>query len=170
MKALIPAIAVAILTTAAYAQSGMDGVQMDHGDMMDHADMMTIGMAADAGQATRTIEVSMRATDDSAMIFAPGVIEVAAGETVRFEITNNGLVEHEFLFNTTMEIQAQKVEMMSGDAHWHDTDNAITLDPGESGELAWTFEAAGVFEFACLIPGHYEAGMFGPLVVRQPSL
>lgn len=164
MNALIPAIAVAALTTAAHAQSSMDGMQMDHGNMTE------LGSAADADEATRTIEVSMRETDDGAMIFVPDVIEVAEGETVRFAITNDGLIEHEFLFNTTMKIEAHKVEMMSGDAHRHASANAITLDPGESGALAWTFDAAGVFAFACLIPGHYEAGMFGPLVVRQPSI
>ncbi|NDW02705.1 plastocyanin/azurin family copper-binding protein, partial [Salipiger sp. PrR002] len=30
----------------------------------------------------------------------------------------------------------------------------------------WTFGEPGTFEFACLLPGHYEAGMHGPLTVN----
>ncbi len=39
----------------------------------------------------------------------------------------------------------------------------IRLDEGGSGEVIWTFSNAGTFEFACLIPGHYESGMHGAI-------
>lgn len=128
----------------------------------------SLGEPAAIDAATRTIDVSMIETDDGQMLFEPGSIEVQPGETVRFAISNDGMIEHEFVFNTTAEIMAHKDEMMSEMAHDmpHDTDNAITL---QSGELAWTFASAGEFRFACLIPGHYEAGMFGPLVVAPSA-
>tara|TARA_R110000772_G_scaffold252851_3_gene368367 strand:- start:1982 stop:2524 length:543 start_codon:yes stop_codon:yes gene_type:complete len=131
----------------------------------------SLGEAAATDAATRTIAISMIETDDGRMLFEPGSIEVLPGETVRFVISNDGMIEHEFVFNTTAEIIVHKEEMITEAAHDmpHDTDNAITLQPGESGDLAWTFASAGVFEFACLIPGHYEAGMFGPLVVTPPA-
>ncbi|MEO9960025.1 MAG: hypothetical protein ABJF07_06990, partial [Nisaea sp.] len=47
----------------------------------------------------------------------------------------------------------------------HADPNSISLQPGETGEILWTFTNTGDFEFACLIPGHYESGMHGPLTV-----
>lgn len=41
----------------------------------------------------------------------------------------------------------------------------ITLDPGKIGGLVWQFDQAGTVDFACLIPGHMEAGMVGKVKV-----
>jgi hypothetical protein len=35
-----------------------------------------------------------------------------------------------------------------------------------SDELLWKFTRRGEFEYACLIPGHYKAGMHGKLIVK----
>jgi len=35
------------------------------------------------------------------------------------------------------------------------------IGPGETGERIWRFTKAGTFDFACLQPGHFEAGMIG---------
>lgn len=167
--------ALALSAGLAFAETRISDDTGTHGHDM-HAD----GHGSDAGHslgepaaidaATRTIDVSMIETDDGRMLFEPALINVEPGETVRFLVSNDGMIEHEFVFNTTAEVIAHKGDMMTDAAHDmpHDTDNAITLQTGEIGELAWTFASAGVFEFACLIPGHYEAGMFGPLVVTQP--
>jgi len=40
------------------------------------------------------------------------------------------------------------------------------VKPGATGEIVWQFTQAGEFQFACLIPGHFEAGMFGKVVVQ----
>jgi len=48
----------------------------------------------------------------------------------------------------------------------HDDPNAVRLEPGEEAEIIWTFGEAGTFEFACLLPGHYEAGMHGPIIIN----
>ena len=37
--------------------------------------------------------------------------------------------------------------------------------PGKTGEIIWTFNRAGQFEFACLIAGHYQGGMVGTIMV-----
>jgi uncharacterized cupredoxin-like copper-binding protein len=37
--------------------------------------------------------------------------------------------------------------------------------PGKTGEIVWTFNRAGQFDFACLIAGHYQAGMIGKITV-----
>jgi uncharacterized cupredoxin-like copper-binding protein len=36
----------------------------------------------------------------------------------------------------------------------------------QKGELLWKFTKAGEFEYGCLIPGHYEAGMHGKIIVN----
>jgi uncharacterized cupredoxin-like copper-binding protein len=48
----------------------------------------------------------------------------------------------------------------------HVSENAVSLEPGEQSKLIWTFSNDGSFEFACLIPGHYESGMFGNVTVQ----
>ena len=36
-----------------------------------------------------------------------------------------------------------------------------------SSELLWKFTKTGEFYFACLVPGHFEAGMHGKIVVSR---
>jgi uncharacterized cupredoxin-like copper-binding protein len=40
------------------------------------------------------------------------------------------------------------------------------VPPAEAGEVVWRFNRAGTFKFACLIAGHFEAGMVGTINVR----
>jgi len=49
----------------------------------------------------------------------------------------------------------------------HDDPNSVLVEPGKTAELTWTFSKAGALEFACNIPGHYQAGMVGKLTVSQ---
>jgi uncharacterized cupredoxin-like copper-binding protein len=49
----------------------------------------------------------------------------------------------------------------------HDDPNAIRLAPGKTGDIVWSFANTGTFQFACLIPGHMEAGMHGPIHVQS---
>ena len=41
------------------------------------------------------------------------------------------------------------------------------VEPGKTGELVWRFTKADKFDFACLVPGHFEAGMQGKIAVRR---
>ena len=41
----------------------------------------------------------------------------------------------------------------------------VHVAAGKSGEIVWTFNRAGEFDFACLIPGHFQAGMVGRIRV-----
>ena len=47
----------------------------------------------------------------------------------------------------------------------HDEPYMAHVKPGESGEIVWTFNRPGDFDFACLIAGHYQAGMVGKIKV-----
>jgi len=45
------------------------------------------------------------------------------------------------------------------------TPGSIEVRLGETVRFVWTFNRAGEFDFACLIAGHYQAGMVGRIKV-----
>lgn len=127
------------------------------------------GQPASASAATRTVDVTL-----GDMYFEPKALEVKAGETVRFVVHNKGQVEHEFsLGDAAMHARHQK-EMLKHAAMGHSMvgmqhadPNTVMVEPGQSGELTWAFSKATGLEFACNVPGHYQAGMVGKLTVDQ---
>lgn len=116
----------------------------------------------DGTTADRVIEVTM---DD--FTFSPDAFEVTAGETISFVITNVGVVEHEFRLSNEHRIEEHMADGHSDDDHGNDDghhedgDLFLHLEAGESGEMTVTFpmDMTVFTEVACLIPGHYEAGM-----------
>lgn len=165
MKSFLLTTALAFtLSASAYASETHDsGHDEDNED--EHTEMM-IGMAGDPNKVDRTIDVSMRETDDGDMIFEPKSLEITQGETIRFNVMNKGESEHEFVLDTVEGIAEHKAAMAKMDME-HDDPNSVRLDEGGSGEVIWAFSNAGTFEFACLIPGHYESGMSGPILVSE---
>lgn len=123
------------------------------------------GIAGDARSARRTIAIRM--SDD--MRFTPARIEVKQGETVRFRIHNAGKVMHEMVIGTRQELDAHAELMKKHPGMEHDEPYMSHVAPGKRGELVWNFNRPGTFQFACLIPGHYEAGMVGTIVVTPTS-
>ncbi len=119
------------------------------------------GIAGDAEAARRTIEVKMLDT----MRFLPERIRVKLGETVRFVVRNDGQVLHEFVIGTKQENDEHAALMMKFPPMEHDEPWMAHVLPGQRGEIVWTFNRAGEFDFACLIAGHYQAGMVGKIVV-----
>jgi uncharacterized cupredoxin-like copper-binding protein len=119
------------------------------------------GIAAEARQARRTISVSM----SDAMRFTPARIELRQGETVRFLIRNEGQLMHEFVLGTRKELDAHAEMMIKHPGMEHDEPYMAHVAPGQTGEIVWTFNRAGEFDFACLIAGHYQAGMVGKIKV-----
>ena len=120
------------------------------------------GEPVEASEADRTIEIK---TLDS-MTFEPSSTNVSAGETITFMVTNAGQIVHEFTLGDAA-MQQEHADMM---AHMpagmvHDTPNSITLQPGEAKQLTWRFGDAGTVEYACHLPGHYEAGMRGQVTI-----
>lgn len=152
---------LALLLAGGVAMAGPGG-----GSGHAHADDWEIGRPGKAADVTRTIEVDMVEPEAGGMAFLPADLTIARGETVRFIVTNRGVLDHEMVIDTVeANMEHMQVMMMSPDMH-HDDPNAVSLAPGESGELIWTFSQAGNFQFACLIPGHMDAGMHGPLNVN----
>ena len=112
--------------------------------------------------ATRTVTIDLLDT----MRFSPDRVEVALGETVRFEIRNRGRMLHEMVIGTPAELAEHARLMAKNPGMEHDAPYMAHVDPGKTGEIVWTFNRAGEFEYACLLPGHYEAGMRGRIVVK----
>ena len=136
----------------------------------DHHQKSTVGSPGTEGDVTRIIEVSMIETDDGDMIFSPAAVDVALGETIRFAITNAGELEHEFVLDTVPKNAEHKALMEQFPEMEHDDPNSIRLEAAQTGEIIWSFTNAGSFEFACLIPGHYEAGMHSDVVVANAQV
>ncbi len=112
--------------------------------------------------ASRTIEVDM--VD---IAFEPTSIDVEAGETVRFVFSNEGEAVHEAYLGDEQaqeEHDAERsgdegdAEEMGGMDHGGDAE-AVVVDPGDSGELTYTFDEPGQIQIGCHQPGHYEADM-----------
>lgn len=136
----------------------MAGMQGMHRDM--HAS--AAGMAGDPAKVNRTIAVEM----DDTMRFTPGSVSVKAGETVRFFIVNKGKVPHEMVIGTVVEIDEHAEMMKKMPGMVHQEANQITLSPGQRGGIVWQFAKAGTVTYACLVPGHKEAGMVGRMEVN----
>lgn len=146
----------AVMSTAAIAHASGD-----HAGGHDHGDA-AIGEPGDAARITRTVRVDMADT----MRFTPAQITVQRGETIRFEVVNSGQVRHEMTLGTLADLVAHAEQMRRHPEMEHADANAITVDPGQRGEIVWHFTRTGAVEFACLQPGHFEAGMRGAVQVR----
>ncbi|WP_312910502.1 cupredoxin domain-containing protein [Stutzerimonas nitrititolerans] len=148
-----------------------------------HSHALDFGQPGDAQAVDRTIEVRM-----SDNVFALETIEVKAGETVRFVLHNDGALLHEFNLGYSATHAAHEQEMiamfrsgmltptgahdmshMEGEMDGgmaHDDPNSVLIEPGAREELIWTFSKTKNLEFACNIPGHYQAGMVGKVEIR----
>ena len=150
------ALAISVFAASAHEKSG-------------HAKPATVvkeqkpwGIAGNAKDAKRTIEIAM--TDD--MKFTPSAIEVRQGETVTFVIKNKGKVLHEMVIGDKKTLDEHAALMVKFPKMEHDEPYMAHVSPGKAGGLAWTFNRVGEFDFACLIAGHYQAGMVGKITVK----
>lgn len=165
----LSAIAALSLSTAALAggtHAGGHDHGHDHGQASSHGhdtEETAIGKPGVADKAKRTVTVEM--SDD--MRFSPDTIPVKQGETVRFIVKNMGKAKHEFSLGTQKELLEHYELMKKFPDMVHDEPNKVSLEPGQQGEVIWQFTKAGAVDFACLHPGHYEAGMKGQVKVGK---
>lgn len=151
------AVAALALSTTAFAGPGGAG----HG----HGEETAYGKPGDPKKPARIVQVSMTERDGK-MLFIPDRVEVRRGEQVRFQLRNNGELDHELVVATLAENLKHAVEMQKNPDMEHDDPNAKRLAPKKTGEILWQFTKAGEFDFSCLIPGHREAGMTGKVIVK----
>ncbi|MGH2807660.1 MAG: cupredoxin domain-containing protein, partial [Actinomycetota bacterium] len=113
----------------------------------------------DPADADRTVEVV--ATED--LKFDPPALEVTDGETITFEVTNDTSIPHEFVLGDEAYQDSHEAAMAEGMDH---EDNGVSLEPGATEEVTWTFSEAGEVLYACHVAGHYDAGMKGTVTVE----
>jgi uncharacterized cupredoxin-like copper-binding protein len=123
------------------------------------------GEPGDAKKPARVVQVTMTEANGK-MLFAPAKVEVRKDEQIRFVLRNGGELEHEFVLGTTEDNLRHAASMSKNPDMEHDDPNAVRLASKKTGDLVWKFSKAGEFEYACLIPGHREAGMVGNVVVK----
>lgn len=120
-----------------------------------------IGKPGVASKVARTVNIDM--TDD--MRFHSSTFDVKQGETIRFIAKNSGQVKHEMVLGTEKELKEHYELMKKNPEMEHADANMVTVAPGTSGEIIWQFTKAGKVDFACLQPGHYDAGMKGQIKI-----
>lgn len=130
---------------------------------VEDAEQMPWGIAGSSDKIDRTVDVSML----DKMRFDPSVLNVKLGETIKFVVRNDGAVMHEFVLGTQETNDTHAALMVKFPGMEHDAPYMAHVEPGKVGEIVWTFNEPGDFKFACLIAGHYQAGMVGAVSVSD---
>jgi uncharacterized cupredoxin-like copper-binding protein len=165
MKKLNTALLAALIT-------GASSFAFAHGDEA-HAppagpvvkEQKAWGIAGDPQAVNRSITFTM--TDN--MRFTPDKIAVKQGETIRFVIKNSGKLMHEMVLGTRKDLDEHAALMMKFPGMAHEEPYMAHVGPGKKGEIIWTFNQPGSFDFACLMAGHYQAGMAGKISVAAST-
>ena len=124
-----------------------------------------VGEPGNLKKPARIVLVTMR-EGDGRMMFVPNRVEIMRGEQIRFKLTNNGALDHEFVLATTEENLKHAEVMKRNPEMEHDDPNSRRVKPRQKDEIVWRFTKPGTFEYGCLIPGHREAGMIGTIIVK----
>ena len=156
---LVVALATPLLAGGALAGPGAPGHAHSHRTF-------AAGAPGDPARPARTVTVEMQELPNGTMAFAPERIDVKRGEQVRFVLKNVGTEPHEFLLDTPARNAKHKAAMAKHPDMEHDDPNGRRLAAGKTESILWRFTKRGTFEYACLIPGHYEFGMYGTVVVK----
>lgn len=150
MNKLLMTVATTVLAVGTQAWAAGPG---NH----SHDAAGAIGAPGKKANVSRTVNVDMTDT----MRFIPASVTARQGETIRFVVKNSGQLKHEFVLGTEKELKAHYEQMKKFPEMEHDDPNMVSLAAGKTGEVIWQFTKAGKIDFACLQPGHYEAGMKG---------
>ena len=119
-----------------------------------------------AANVVRTIHITM----SDKYRFTPNSFKVKQGETIRFVVKNAGKNKHEMVIGSVEDIKAHNALMKRFPGMEHDEPNMVDLESGEKGEIIWQFTEVGQFQFACLVTGHFEAGMKGVINVVKAQV
>ena len=153
----------ALWVTATHAAEGPPGHTHGHesGDAA-HGATGTDGQPGKVSDVKRVVQVEAGDTT-----FNIRTIQVRAGETLKFVITNKSKIAHEFAIASPKENAEHRDMMKQMPDMVHNEPNVVTLQPGETKEIIWKFGKDTDVEFACNIPGHYEGGMKGVFRVAR---
>ena len=156
------ALALASLGASAFAHGDESHPAKAHHYDAAKAEERAFGREGNPKKVTRTIKVDM--TD--AFRFTPADVVIKRGETVKFVVSNSGKQLHEMVLGTPQELREHAELMKKFPDMEHADANMAHVKPGAKGEIVWQFTKTGEYQFACLIPGHFEAGMIGKVVVK----
>ena len=161
-----------LLAAAALALLAAATASFAHGDDHRASDKKPFNAAAveatpfgregDPRKVSRVIRLSMTDT----FRYTPSAITVKRGETVKFIVHNQGKQLHEMILGTPDELRAHAALMKKFPEMEHADANMTHVKPGANGAVVWQFTQPGEFQFACLVPGHFEAGMVGKVTVK----
>ncbi|HEX5683156.1 MAG TPA: cupredoxin family protein [Ideonella sp.] len=152
----------ALVGSGAFAHGDAGHPQQKPGYDAAKVEQRAFGREGDPKQVSRTIKVDM----NDAFRFTPSDVVIRRGETVKFVVSNSGRQLHEMVLGTPQELKEHADLMKKFPDMEHADANMAHVKPGAKGEIVWQFTQAGEYQFACLIPGHFEAGMVGKLVVK----
>jgi uncharacterized cupredoxin-like copper-binding protein len=155
-------VALSIVSTTALAHG--DGEHAATARTYDASKVVdrAFGREGNPKNVTRVVKLGM----SDAFRFTPAEITVKRGETIKFIVHNDGKQLHEMVLGTPEELK-QHAEVMKKFPDMQHTDPSMAhVKPGAHGEIVWQFTKAGEYQFACLLPGHYEAGMVGKVTVK----
>jgi uncharacterized cupredoxin-like copper-binding protein len=145
------------------------GLALAHGDERGakaktavEAEQKPFGIAGDSSRVSRTVTMGM----SDQMRFTPAALEVKRGDTVRFVLHNKGKVLHEMVIGTMDELKEHAALMRKFPTMEHDAPYMAHVKPGATQEIVWQFNRPGEFNYACLVAGHFEAGMVGKVTVK----
>ena len=158
-------ILTALLFASPLAFAHGDDVHAKQAFDISKAEQKEFGIAGDPAKAHRTIKLIMN--DD--MRFTPSKIKVKEGETIRFVVKNKGKLMHEVVIGTMEQLKEHAAMMRKFPTMEHEAPYMAHVKPGSYGEIVWTFNRPGEFDFACLIAGHFEAGMVGKIHVGEKN-
>jgi len=162
MKYLTAAITALLITAAPLTWAHGDAKHAPAKKKAISTEEKAFGREGDPQKAVRTINVDM----SDKMRFSPDTITVKQGETVKFVVKNSGKIMHEFVLGTMSELKEHSALMQKFPGMEHAEPYMAHVAPGKTETIAWQFTKAGNFNFGCLLPGHFEAGMVGTVAVK----
>ena len=168
----VPAALAALAALAAASWLALPAPAFAHGKEDHHAMPRTydaakvedtpFGREGDPKKVARTIKVDM----SDGMRFSPAALTITRGQTVRFVLHNSGKLLHEMVLGTPEALKEHAELMKKFPEMEHAEAHMAHVKPGATGQIVWQFTKPGTFQFACLLPGHFEAGMVGTVVVK----
>jgi uncharacterized cupredoxin-like copper-binding protein len=154
--------ALALLSSGAHAHGAADEKARAPASTKAEDVSMPFGRPGDPEKVGRTVTIRMSDT----MRFTPDSVTVKRGETVRFLVKNEGKILHEMVLGNDEGLKEHAALMRKFPEMEHDEPYMVHVSPGKTGQMIWTFDKPGEVVFACLIPGHYEAGMTGKVTMK----
>ena len=164
MKILVVPVfaALALLSSGAHGHSGTDEKARAPASTKTEDASTPFGRPGNPKAVGRTVTIRM----SDAMRFTPDSMTVKRGETIRFVVKNEGKILHEMVLGHDEGLKEHAALMRKFPEMEHDEPYMVHVSPGKTGEMIWTFDKPGQVVFACLVPGHYEAGMTGKVTAK----